>query len=200
MDLINETIELNRLKLISEVYQFNKNCNKCGLCRTRKNMVFGEGNVNSKLMFVGEAPGSVEDIQGRPFVGRCGMLLTEYIEKYLGFERKYFYITNIVKCRPFIGNKDRTPTQLEVDACNHILKNEIDIIKPKVIVPLGSTAMRFFLKDIKQGIISLNGKVFKIDDTVIIPMYHPSYVMRNRYIEEILNEYGVGFTVIKSYL
>jgi uracil-DNA glycosylase family 4 len=191
--------ELNKLKLITEVYNYNKNCTKCNLCKTRKNFVLSEGNVNSKIMFIGEGPGKDEDEQARPFVGRSGKLLTEYIEKYLGFDRKHFYITNMVKCRPINGNKDRVPTQFEIDSCCHILKNEIDIIKPYVIITLGNTSTKFFLKNIRQGITSIHGKAFNINDTIIFPIYHPSYVIRNIWDKNILKEYETDFIFIKNY-
>src|SRR3989338_9275653 len=118
------------------------NCRRCGLHKTRLNVVFGSGNPKAALMFIGEAPGEDEDIQGMPFVGRAGQLLTKIIEA-MGLERKDVYIANILKCRP---PNNRMPLPSEILACEENLKKQIEIIKPKVICALGKFASQTLLR------------------------------------------------------
>ena len=160
-------------------------CKKCPLGGTRLNPVFGEGNPKAKLMFVGEGPGYEEDHQGRPFVGRAGELLTKIIES-INLKREDVYITNIVKCHPMIdpsnpekrGN-DRAPNNEEITKCINYLKQQIEIIKPKIICALGSVAAKTLLRSDK-GIKELRGKKYKYnDETIIIPTYHPAALLRN---------------------
>ncbi len=151
-----------------------KICEACPLSKGRKHTVPGEGNVRSPIIFVGEGPGEEEDSTGRPFVGKAGQLLDKIFES-INFVRSDLYITNIVKCRP---PENRVPTNEEVDACSHFLMAQISIIKPKIIVPLGATALKFFMND-KESITSVRGKLFDWRGGIkIFPMFHPSYLLR----------------------
>ncbi len=150
----------------SEIYKINheiKNCKKCRLWKNRKNAVPGEGNENAVLMFIGEAPGKMEDEQGRPFVGRAGKLLTELIEDILGLKREDVYITNVVKCRP---PNNRDPNEKEISICTrNFLERQIDAINPKIIVGLGNHACMYLLKRYGQKISTvsrIHGKIFDI--------------------------------------
>ncbi|MBE0460330.1 MAG: uracil-DNA glycosylase [Candidatus Aminicenantes bacterium] len=149
-------------------------CQKCPLSLTRKNAVPGEGNINADLMFVGEAPGRDEDIQGRPFVGKAGQLLTKIINA-MKFTREEVYITNVVKCRP---PDNRTPNKDEINQCKEYLMEQIAMIKPKVIVSLGKVATDYFIPS-KMGITSLRGQFYEFNQIKIMPTFHPSYLLRN---------------------
>ncbi|ABS60014.1 uracil-DNA glycosylase [Fervidobacterium nodosum] len=152
-----------------------KNCQSCHLHLLRKNTVPGEGNIYSPIMFVGEGPGEEEDNQGRPFVGKAGQLLTKIIES-VNIKREDVYITNVVKCRP---PNNRVPTNLEIQSCSHYLTAQIEIINPRMIIPLGSTAATFFLGK-EEPITKIRGKKFTWKgDIIIFPMFHPSYLLRN---------------------
>ena len=139
----------------------------------KTNLVFGEGNPQAKVVFVGEAPGASEDEQKRPFVGRAGQLLNKLIEG-IGWRREDVYITNIVKRRP---PENRDPLPEEIDAYKPYLDRELAIVNPKVIVPLGRFSMSYFLP---EGKISRDqGMVFLLKDTLIMPAYHPAAALRN---------------------
>ncbi|MCB1176888.1 MAG: uracil-DNA glycosylase [Leptospiraceae bacterium] len=157
------------------------NCFACKLSSTRTQTVFGEGNSEARVMFIGEGPGNQEDLSGRPFVGRAGELLTRLIERGMGIPRKDVFIANIVKCRPTIDlkmQKDRAPDKEEVEKCSPYLLKQIDIIKPEVIVTLGNPSTKFLLNT-TEGITSLRGKWQSYKDIPVMPTYHPSYVLRN---------------------
>ncbi|MFH1848190.1 MAG: uracil-DNA glycosylase [Candidatus Omnitrophota bacterium] len=149
-------------------------CKECGLCGKRTNLVFGEGNPNAKLMFVGEAPGADEDLQGRPFVGRAGQLLTKIIQA-MGMRREDVYIANILKCRP---PNNRSPLPTEVASCTAILTRQVEIIGPRVICALGKFAGQF-LANSADTISNLRGKTFHYRDVILIPTFHPAYLLRN---------------------
>lgn len=158
-----------------------QSCVKCGLHEGRNTVVFGVGNPNADLMFVGEAPGADEDKQGEPFVGRAGKLLTDII-KAMNFTREDIYIANVLKCRP-PGN--RNPASDEVETCSPYLLRQIALIQPKIIVALGSFAAQMLL-DTKTGITALRGQFHEFALTqqdenapVIMPTYHPAYLLRN---------------------
>ena len=149
-------------------------CTRCKLHTLgRKQIVFGVGNPNADLMFVGEAPGADEDIQGEPFVGRAGQLLTKIIEA-IGLRREDVYIANVIKCRP-PGNRNPEPD--EVEQCEPFLFRQIDTIKPKVIVALGKFAAQSLLRT-SDPITRLRGREFKYRDAVLMPTYHPAYLLR----------------------
>src|SRR5215831_13516100 len=150
-------------------------CSRCKLHGLgRKQVVFGVGSPDADLMFVGEAPGADEDIQGIPFVGRAGQLLTRIIEA-IELRREDVYIANVIKCRP-PGN--RNPEQDEVDTCEPFLFQQIDIIKPKVIVALGTFAARTLLRTL-DPISRLRGRVYDYRGAKLIPTFHPAYLLRN---------------------
>ena len=152
-----------------------RECHLCQLSKSRTNVVFGEGNTNADIMFVGEAPGSNEDASGKPFVGRSGELLTKMIEKVLFIQREDVYITNIVKCRPR-DNAEPTPT--EAHTCQPYLLKQIELIQPKFIVALGATAYHYLSGD-ETNISKVRGTIHKQDGYTLIPTYHPSYLLRN---------------------
>ncbi|PNX50771.1 MAG: hypothetical protein BV458_12630 [Thermoplasmata archaeon M9B2D] len=149
-------------------------CTRCRLSEKRTNIVFGEGNPESDIMFIGEGPGEDEDRQGRPFVGRAGQVLRSLIKK-MGFAEKDVYIANVVKCRP-PGN--RNPEQDEVDSCIPFLKKQIDIISPKVIVLLGNVALQH-LTGSRLRITAARGKFMEYKGIKVMPTFHPSYLLRN---------------------
>ena len=150
-------------------------CSRCKLHTLgRKQVVFGVGNPNADLMFVGEGPGADEDIQGEPFVGRAGQLLNKIIEA-IDLRREDVYIANVIKCRP-PGNRNPEPD--EVEQCEPFLFRQIDIIKPKVIVALGKFAAQCLLKS-DAPITRIRGREFTYRDSILIPTYHPAYLLRN---------------------
>ena len=156
-------------------------CIRCKLATTRNKVVFGEGDINAQIMFIGEGPGKQEDITGRPFVGRAGELLTQIIEKGMRMPREKVYIANIVKCRPTVNllmNKDRPPDQEEISECSYFILRQVKIIRPRVIITLGSPSTKFLLHT-SQGITSLRGKWHEYEGIPVMPTYHPSYVIRN---------------------
>lgn len=148
-------------------------CNKCNLYNSRKNVVFGEGNFNAELMFIGEGPGRDEDLQGRPFVGKSGQLLTKMI-KAMGYERTEVYIANIVKCRPPFN---RNPNPDEAKCCLGYLNRQIELIKPKVLVLLGAVPLRFLLE--KSGIKRLHGYWHEYMGVKTMPTFHPAFLLRD---------------------
>ncbi|MBN1829123.1 MAG: uracil-DNA glycosylase [Deltaproteobacteria bacterium] len=149
-------------------------CTRCHLHQGRKHIVFGEGDPQAELIFVGEAPGEQEDLQGRPFVGRAGQLLTKIIEA-MGMGREDVYICNILKCRP-PGN--RNPKIEEIDICEPFLVKQLQTIEPKVICALGSIAARTLLKT-ELPITVLRGNFHFYRDIRVMPTYHPAYLLRN---------------------
>jgi len=151
-------------------------CHLCELVKSKKNYVFGEGSHQAKLMFVGEAPGAYEDELGRPFVGRAGELLTKIVNNVLELDREDVYIANIVKCRP---PNNATPTLEIANSCKGYLFKQIEIVKPKIIVALGSTAYRYLTSDMDAKITKIRGTVIEWGGIKLIPTYHPSYLLRN---------------------
>lgn len=167
--------------LLEKLYSENSSCAGCKLHTTRNKFVFGAGNPDSEIMFIGEGPGKDEDIQGVPFVGRAGELLTSIIEKGMLLTREDVYIANVVKCRPTVdmaGTRDRPPEKDEVEACSWMLLKQIEIIKPKVLITLGNPATRFILKT-EEGITRIRGKFAEYNGIKVMPTYHPSYILRN---------------------
>jgi DNA polymerase len=149
-------------------------CRRCDLCEGRNTIVFGDGNPDADLMFIGEGPGEQEDRRGLPFVGRAGELLTQMIEKGLGIPRSSVYICNIVKCRP---PQNRTPLPREVAACRAFLDGQIDAVRPRVIVTLGKPAASLLL-DREVAITRLRGTWQEYRGTPLMPTLHPAYVLR----------------------
>ena len=151
-----------------------ESCQKCSLCETRTNTVFGAGDENAKLVFVGEAPGADEDKQGVPFVGRSGQKLTQIIEA-MGLSRSEVYIANVLKCRP-PGN--RNPLPEEIQKCEPYLIAQLQFIEPKVICALGGFAAQTLLRT-DQGISRLRGRFHTYQGVRLMPTYHPAYLLRN---------------------
>ena len=151
------------------------NCKKCGLCETRTNVVFGMGNPDSKVLFIGEGPGENEDLQGKPFVGRGGMLLDKMLEVVDLSREKNIYIANMVKCRP---PKNRDPEESEVAACRDWLNQQIEIIDPKIIVCLGRvSAIRFIDPNFK--VTKEHGQFIEKDGRLVMGTFHPAALLRN---------------------
>jgi len=150
-------------------------CTRCKLCNLgRKQIVFGVGNPTADLMFVGEAPGRDEDIQGIPFVGRAGQKLTQIIEAIV-LKRDDVYIANVIKCRP---PDNRNPEPDEVESCEPFLFRQVDTIKPKVIVALGTFAAKSLLKT-TDSISRLRGRVYDYRGAKLVPTFHPAFLLRN---------------------
>ena len=151
-----------------------KGCNKCKLYSTRKNIVFGTGNKEAKIMFIGEGPGADEDIQGEPFVGKAGRLMNKCFEA-LDIERKDVYIANIVKCRP---PQNRNPENDEAAACMDYLRNQVILVKPKIIVLLGSIALKNILGE-EYGITNSRGSWIEKKGIYYMPTFHPAALLRD---------------------
>ena len=152
-------------------------CGKCPLAPGRKNVVFGDGDRSTRILFIGEAPGAEEDEQGIPFVGKAGQLLTRILEA-AGIDRKDIYITNVVKCRP-PGN--RVPSIEEMHSCEDILKSQVALINPSIIVCLGATPTKWILKTGPgESISKIRGKWFDWKGIRVMPMFHPSFLLRNQ--------------------
>jgi DNA polymerase len=149
-------------------------CTRCRLHKGRTNLVFGVGNVNADLMFVGEGPGADEDAQGEPFVGRAGQLLNNMITA-MGLKRSDVYIANVVKCRP---PSNRTPEKDECDTCSPFLMRQIDVIKPKVIVALGAVAAKNLLA-VSDSMANLRGRWYDFRNSKLLVTYHPAYLLRD---------------------
>jgi uracil-DNA glycosylase len=149
-------------------------CRLCSLGETRRNLVFGDGNPQAKVVFVGEAPGADEDAQGLPFVGRAGQLLTKIIEA-MGLSRKEVYICNILKCRP---PQNRNPLPAEIAVCEPFLKKQLKSISPQIICALGTFAAKTLLKT-EVPISVLRGRFHSYEGIKLMPTYHPAYLLRN---------------------
>ena len=178
---------------MSELKMAVEKCQACPLHKSRKNVVFGEGNEQARLVFVGEAPGADEDRQGKPFVGRAGQKLTQIIEA-MGLSRSDVYIANVLKCRP-PGN--RNPRQAEIDACEPFLIAQLKLIKPRIICALGTFAAQTLLRtDIR--ISRLRGRFHTYQGIKLMPTYHPAFPLRNpkfkrdvwKDVQMIMAEYG----------
>src|SRR6266498_779739 len=172
----------NKAELLAPIRERVRGCTKCAhLACSRTQTVFGVGNPDAELMFIGEAPGADEDRQGEPFVGRAGQLLTRIIET-MGFAREEVYITNILKCRPdtapgSFGN--RPPTPVEMQSCRPYLIEQIEIIQPKVLVALGAVAVEGLLGT-RGTMRELRGRWHSYNGTPLMITYHPAYLLRNQ--------------------
>ena len=149
-------------------------CKRCKLHRGRKTIVFGEGNEKATLMLIGEGPGYDEDVQGRPFVGKAGQLLTKILQS-INLPREEVYIANIIKCRP---PQNRNPEPDEIQSCNPFLMKQIRVIQPKIICALGTFSAQTLLKT-DTKITALRGKFFDLEGIKVIPTYHPAFLLRN---------------------
>lgn len=191
---------MSKDSLMKKLEEKIKKCQKCGLSQLRTHAVPGSGSYDAKIMFIGEAPGYWEDQRGLPFVGKAGKILDELL-KGIGLRRDDVYITNIVKCRP-PGNRD--PTDEEIKACSPYLDKQIDIIQPKIIVPLGRHSMTYILKKFgfePQPISKIHGKVFEartlFGKILIVPIYHPAVALYRPALKE---ELQADFRILREIL
>lgn len=151
-------------------------CRKCQLSKTRHHAIWGEGNPTSAIVLVGEAPGAAEDTTGRPFIGKSGQLLDKILEA-CGFTRqRHVFISNIVRCRP---PQNRVPTKEEVAACLPFLQRQIALIDPKIVIPLGATALKRLLQDESIRISRVRGQWLQWNGRLVMPVYHPAALLRN---------------------
>lgn len=193
-------IKLYKQELLNKLYAPYINCVQCPLGKLgRKNVVFGSGNPDAKLMFIGEGPGQNEDRLGKPFVGRSGKLLDKIFEC-IALDRSEVFISNIVKCRP---PDNRKPFENEISICtNLLLFNQIKIIRPKVICTLGSIALQGLLNDYQIKISRLRGKPIigkSLSNIIILPTYHPAYILRNpKELNTIFEDISKAFQLIKQ--
>lgn len=174
-DLFADNSQALQAQTLEELRAAIGDCQRCKLCSGRTNLVFGVGNPNAKLMFVGEGPGRNEDLKGEPFVGRAGQLLTDIITKGMGLKREDVYICNVVKCRP---PENRNPEPDEVAACESFLKKQIDLVRPAVIVGLGKFAVQTLLQS-TVPIGKLRGNWHSYHGIKLMPTFHPAYLLRN---------------------
>ena len=176
-----------------ELEEVVKQCRKCRLCETRKNVVFGVGNREADIMFIGEGPGADEDAQGEPFVGKAGKLMNMAFDM-LGIKREEVYIANIVKCRP---PNNRNPQDDEAENCLDYLRNQVILVKPKIIVLLGSTALKNILGN-EYGITATRGKWIEKGEITYMPTWHPAALLRDenkkiefwRDLKEVVEKYN----------
>ena len=177
---------------LDEIRSVMGDCRACQLCQTRTNIVFGVGNPRARVMFVGEAPGKNEDLQGEPFVGRAGENLNRILSL-AGLEREDIYIANVLKCRP---PQNRNPQADEVLACSPYLREQIRSIWPDVIVTLGNPASHFVLKT-EVGITKLRGRFHQMGHFTVMPTFHPAAALRNPAWQALLEE---DFRMLGAYL
>lgn len=170
-----KTDSLSKDEMLNTIRMEMGDCLLCPLGKTRKNLVFGEGDASAKIVFVGEAPGADEDEQGLPFVGRAGQLLTDIIVKGMKLQRKNVYICNILKCRP-PGN--RNPHPEEICQCEPFLKKQLQAISPQIICALGTFAAQTLLST-DVPISLLRGRFHSYEGIPLMPTYHPAYLLRN---------------------
>ncbi|HKB80706.1 MAG TPA: uracil-DNA glycosylase [Thermoanaerobaculia bacterium] len=170
-------------------------CEQCRLAKTRTHVVYGVGNPRADLMFIGEAPGRDEDLQGEPFVGRAGQLLTDII-KAMKRTRDDVYIANVIKCRP---PENRNPEPDELDACRPYIRRQVELIAPKVIVTLGRFALQSLLER-TYSITAARGQWLEYNGVKVMPTYHPAYLLRNpaakkdvwNDMKQVMDELGIG--------
>ena len=167
-------IESQKASSLEKIREEIGDCRRCKLWNERTHIVYGMGSSKADLMFVGEAPGREEDVQGIPFVGRSGKLLTGIIEA-IDLKREDVYIANILKCHP---PKNRNPEADEVESCEGFLFKQIEVIKPKIIVALGAYAAQCLLQT-KDPIGRIRGRFFHFQDSLLLPTFHPAYLLRN---------------------
>ncbi|MGQ1910043.1 uracil-DNA glycosylase [Marinifilum sp. RC60d5] len=152
------------------------NCTACNLSKTRKNAIWGEGNINADILLIGEAPGAYEDSTGRPFVGKSGQLLDKILAA-CGFNRQeHVFLSNVIRCRP---PQNRTPQNEEVEACIPFLFEQIELVNPKIIILLGATALKRFFKNDNMRITKCRGEWIEWKNRLVMPVYHPSALLRN---------------------
>ncbi|MFW6133241.1 MAG: uracil-DNA glycosylase [Planctomycetota bacterium] len=191
----------DKARALDELAEQVRGCDRCGLCGSRKNVVFGEGDPDADLVFIGEAPGVEEDRRGRPFVGRAGELLTRMIQA-MGLSREEVYIANILKCRP---PNNRSPSADEIAACWDHLVAQLSLIRPKVIVTMGNPASKTML-DTSTGITRLRGQFHALPPigeglggTCVMPTFHPAYVLR-QYTQDVRGKVWSDLQQVMDYL
>jgi DNA polymerase len=175
IELLSRYPGLEKTATLEELSAFIGDCQRCKLAPLRTHLVFGAGNPQADLMFVGEAPGADEDARGEPFVGRAGQLLTDIIERGMGLRRADVYICNVIKCRP---PDNRNPEPDEVAACEPFLMRQIDLVRPRAIVALGTFAVQALLK-VKTPISRLRGNWQEVRGVKLMPTFHPAYLLRS---------------------
>jgi len=174
LSLFEEAPARAKSETLEEIRADLGDCRRCKLAPHRKHIVFGVGDPRAQLVFVGEGPGAEEDLQGLPFVGRAGQLLTQWIES-LGLKREQVYICNVIKCRP---PQNRTPERDEIEACSPFLLRQLDALKPRLVCALGSIALQLLMGK-AVSITRLRGQVFDFRGTKLIATFHPAYILRN---------------------
>lgn len=168
-------------------------CQKCNICNQIINKVPGQGNLDAKIMLIGEAPGSREDKLGKPFVGAAGTLLNSLLEE-INLNKEEVYITNILKCRP---PKNRNPRKKEIENCIGFLEKEIEIVNPKIIMTLGSVASKVLIRP-NFLITQERGEVYKIQNRIILPTFHPAAILRDPTKEALIKaDFKKLFSVIE---
>jgi DNA polymerase len=180
---------MDKEKALKHLREEVKECNQCNLCENATNSVMGEGNPNTEVIFIGEAPGKEEDEKGRPFVGSAGQLLNNLLGRE-DISRDEIYITNIVKCRP---PENRKPRKNEIKACSHHLDRELEIIEPKILAPMGNTAVNHIMKNYgleTEKIGNIHGETFEAAApwgmVKIVPLYHPAAAIYRRDLMDVL--------------
>lgn len=173
----------NKREMLKEYYLQIKNCRNCDLYKTRTNFVFGSGSADADILFVGEAPGKNEDLQGKPFVGQAGKILDDLLHS-IGFDRNEVFITNVLKSRP---PENRDPNSVEINACKGYLFRQIEIIDPRIICTLGKYSTQLLLNT-SAGISGLRGKVFMVQNRIVLPINHPAAALYTPSRFEILKE------------
>ena len=194
------SLKMLKKKEIEKIYHLVENCTKCILHNTKNKPVFGDGSLDAKIMFIGEAPGYNEEIQGRPFVGKAGKILDELLNS-IELKRSDVFITNILLCRP---PKNRSPLKIEIEKCKKYLDMQIDIIKPRIIAPMGNFSTSYILEKFGlkiDKISKIHGRIYEINNsssvTKIIPLYHPAVAIYNINTKKTLLE---DFKLIKEVL
>ncbi len=182
----------DKIEVLDSIASEIRVCRRCSLWEKRKNAVPGEGSIDAQIMFIGEAPGANEDIQGRPFVGAAGKLLDKLINDVLRLERGEVYITNVVKCRP-PGNRD--PTSIEIQTCASYLERQIRVISPRIIVALGRHSTKYLFEASNMhysGLSRVRGKTFNLNfmglQVKVIPTYHPAAALYNPRLKDYLEK------------
>jgi DNA polymerase len=182
-----------RIDLLSSLRREAEACTKCKLAATRTNVVFGEGSLDAKIMFVGEAPGYHEDLQGKPFVGSAGQFLDQLLDEIVGLKRDQVYIANILKCRP---PENRDPASEEIEACKPYLVRQLEIIRPEIICTLGNFATRT-LTGRTEGITRLRCKPIRFGKAFVFPMLHPAAALHRG---DLYDEVRKDFEKLKQFL
>ena len=189
---------MSKKKALDRIEHIVKKCKECSLNETCSKPVFGEGNFNARIMFIGEAPGRNEDELGRPFVGKAGKIFDEMLVA-IGISRNNVYISNILKCRP---PKNRNPSKIEIKKCSDYIDKQIEIISPDIIVPMGNYANNYIFNKFKlkiEKISKIHGKIYSVNSyhkkLKIIPIHHPAAAIYNKIIKNNLLK---DFKIIKK--